>query len=158
MIEYFNKLKLIFMGILSMQIIYFFAAVFLIQSQGPLMVPSDNILISVAIAFGGMALLASRSVRSRFLSTAKAKPDAEGKKTGYLITLIIHMALLEAANLLNITAYLLTGDKFLLGMILLLLIFAGSQKPGPVKFRIDMGLDQKEFDQMFTSIPDEDVQ
>ena len=42
----------------------------------------------------------------------------------------------------------MSGDTFVLGIILVLLILEASQKPGPEKFKIDLALAQKEYEEM----------
>jgi uncharacterized membrane protein len=148
MTNYFNKLNLVFTAIMFIQIAFLFIAVFMIQSNGPINPDGSKIFVYVSLFFGMLAIVVTRYLKKSIFEPARSTKEPGQKKAKYLAASIIMLAIPEAAVLISITAYWMSGEKFILGIILLLLIIGGSQKPGPNKFKIDLELSQREFDQL----------
>ena len=148
MTNYFNRLNLVFTAIMFIQIAFLFIVVFMIQSEGPINPDGSKIFVYVSLFFGMLAIAATRYLKKSIFEAARSAKEPVQKKAKYLTASIIMLAIPETATLISIVAYLMSGEKFILGIILLLLIIGGSQKPGPNKLKIDLELSQKELDRL----------
>jgi len=139
------------MALMFVQITFLFVVVFLIQTEGPLNPEQSDVFIYISVALGLGAIVLSRFLKNNLLQSVKKIEDPEEKKSRYLTSTLVLLAIPEVAALFSIVAYWMSGDKFVLGIILLLLIIEGSQKPGPTKFKIDLELSDKDFDLLMQS-------
>jgi len=129
------------------QVAFLFVVVFLTQIEG-LPVDTDvpevfiyvSIFMSIGSIFGAKMVVKNQLVRIKTIS------EPQRVKSSYQSTFIVGLAILEAASLFSIVTYMLTQDKLVLGIILILLMIQGSQKPGSTKFMADLELSQQEYD------------
>ena len=84
------------------------------------------------------------------LERTRSQTDPVKIKAGYQTAFIVSLAILEGPTIFCIVTYMLTLDKLVLGIVLLLLIIQGSQKPGMNKFMMDMHMSQMDVDRIFS--------
>jgi hypothetical protein len=141
------------MAFMTTQVSFLFVVVFLLQSDGPLNSDQSDVFVYGAIFAGLLTIVSGRFLKSRLLEQAKRASDIQNKKAKYLSSFLIMMAIPEFAVLFSIIAYWMSGDNFVLGIILVILILEGSQKPGPNKFKIDLQLTDKEYHEIENQDP-----
>lgn len=136
----FRQLKLIFFALAAGQILYFVISLILILKEmvilnkdystiGGFIVPLVVVMMVVTSKF-----LYNRSINSRI------KAGDEEKLITYRTSNIVKFALLEGANILSITFYLLTGDFLYAGMSIIVILIFFVNYPGKEKFMAEFGI------------------
>ena len=154
---YFKSLSLIFYALIAMQLIT--AAVLLVlkktqefpsrfEEKGDLMI---YLLIAVVMV-GFVAAYLFYTSRCRALSELK---DLKSKMTGYRVTLIIRLAILEALSLMALVLFIITGDLVHIAVAGFVIIY--SLKLRPVKSTIARDLNLSSTEQAKLEDPNEIV-
>jgi hypothetical protein len=136
--NFFQTLNIIFIALLSGQTIYFFIGLYLIQS--------GNI-----DGFGGMntifmfitpmvvlsSILASKFIYSKQVSEFDKSLFLENKLVSYRTANIIKLALLEGANIFNISIMIITANYFFAVLFLIIIALFFFNRPNKEKFIMD---------------------
>jgi hypothetical protein len=137
----FRNLNIIFLALISGQLIYFVIGIVLIQSvdiqySGDLttlfmyLIPLVNMLIILTIKF----------IYSRILSKINTDMSVEKKSQYYLNNNIFKLALLESANLINVSAMIFTGNYFFAGFFVIITALYFLNRPTKEKFITECNL------------------
>jgi hypothetical protein len=139
--DIFKQLKIIFLTLVTGQIIYFLISLILVIDE---MVDLDKdfstiwgFIIPVIVV---IMVVASRLLYNYMINTNLDGTSEEQKQNIYKTGNLIKYVLLESANLLSITFYLLTGDFLYLGMFIIVLGIFLINIPGKDKFLTEFGL------------------
>ncbi|HCY74937.1 MAG TPA: hypothetical protein DHV28_03380 [Ignavibacteriales bacterium] len=136
--NYFSTLNILFMSLLSGQVIYFIVGLFLIQS--------GNIN-----GFGGMntifmfitpvvvlsSILASKFIYTKQVAEFDKSLPLENKLVSYRTASIIRLALLEGANIFNISIMIITTSYFFAGLFVIITTLFFFNRPTKEKFIMD---------------------
>lgn len=136
--NFFQTLNVIFISLLSGQIIYFFIGLYMIQS--------GNI-----DGFGGMntifmfitpivvlsSILASKFIYSKQVSEFDKSLFLENKLMSYRTANIIKLALLEGANIFNISVMIITANYSFTALFLIIIVLFFFNRPTKEKFIMD---------------------
>lgn len=136
--NFFQTLNIIFIALLSGQTIYFFIGLYFIQS--------GNI-----DGFGGMntifmfitpmvvlsSILASKFIYSKQVSEFDKSLFLENKLVSYRTANIIKLALLEGANIFNISIMIITANYFFAVLFLIIIALFFFNRPNKEKFIMD---------------------
>lgn len=136
--NYFSTLNVLFIALLSGQIIYFIVGLFLIQS--------GNIN-----GFGGMntifmfitpvvvlsSILASKFIYTKQVSGFDKSLPLENKMVSYRTASIIRLALLEGANIFNISIMIITTSYFFAALFVIITALFFFNRPTKEKFIMD---------------------
>lgn len=139
-------LRTLFFALLAGQILFFLIAVFLQKTFEP----DSNLLkildYAVPLLLLGLIIL-SRFVYRQLVSRSKKLPFEE-KILSYRSAVIVSLAMLEAANIISITAFMLTGEYIYAAasLILFLLFILGA--PSADKLIIDLELGPEELSEI----------
>ena len=134
----FRQLKIIFFALAAGQIIYFLISLVLIQEE-IVIISKDfsniwGFLIPVLVV---IMVAASRLLYNRLInSNIKLTSESEKLKV-YQTGNILKFALIEGANLISITFYMLTGDFLYAGMFIIVLGIFFVNFPGREKFLME---------------------
>ena len=136
--SFFQTLNIIFIALLSGQTIYFFIGLYMIQS--------GNI-----DGFGGMntifmfitpvvvlsSILASKFIYAKQVAEFDKSLPLENKLVSYRTANIIKLALLEGANIFNISIMIITVDYFFAALFIIIIVLFFFNRPTKEKFIMD---------------------
>jgi len=136
--NFFQTLNVIFIALLSGQTIYFVVGIFLIQS--------GNI-----DGFGGMntifmfitpvvvlsSIIASKFIYSKQAAEFDKSLSLENKLVSYRTANIIKLALLEGANIFNISIMIITANYFFVALFIIIIALFLFNRPTKEKFIMD---------------------
>lgn len=134
----FRQLKIIFFALAAGQVIYFLITLVLIQEEIVVINKDFSTIwgflipVLVVILVGASRLLYNRLINSNI----KLSSESEKLKV-YQTGNILKFALLEGANLISITFYMLTGDFLYAGMFIIVLGIFFVNFPGKEKFLME---------------------
>ena len=137
----FKQLKIIFFVLATGQIIYFLISLVLIQ-QEIVVLNKDfstiwGFIVPVTVV---VMVVASKLLYNRSINSSDRKASKKQKLNLYRTTNIIKFTLLEGANLLSVTFYLITGDFLYAGMFIIVMGIFFVNFPGKEKFLAEFGL------------------
>ncbi len=141
----FKQLKIIFIALSSGQIVYFLISLILIMDE---MVPTNkdfNTVWGFVVPIVVVVLVVTSKLLYNYMINSKVKETSnEEKIIVYRTGNIIKFSLLEGANLISITLFLLTGDFLYAGMFVIVMGIFFVNFPGKEKFMLEFGLSSYE--------------
>jgi len=136
--NYFSILIILFFALLSGQTIYFIAGLFLIQSGNMNGFSGLNIVfmfVTPLVVFS--SILASNFIYTKQITGFDKSSSLEKKMVSYRKTNIINLALLEGANIFNISVMIITASYFFAALFVILIILFLLNRPTKEKFIMD---------------------
>ncbi len=134
----FLTINVLFIALLSGQIFYLFIGLFLVQSGNLDGIPGLNMifmfLTPTVVLF---SILASKFIYSKQVSAFDKTASLENKLVSYRTNNIIRLALLEGANIFNISILIITANYFFAALSIIILIFFFFSRPNREKFIMD---------------------
>lgn len=139
--DIFKQLKIIFIALASGQIIYFLTASVLLMNE----IVETNKEYSTVMGFVVPILVVLMVVASKllynYLINSKQQDTSQAEKINiYRTGNITRFALIEGANLISITAYLITGDFLYAGLFVIVIGIFFINYPSKEKFMAEFGL------------------
>ncbi|HEX9253749.1 MAG TPA: hypothetical protein VF870_15995 [Ignavibacteriaceae bacterium] len=136
--NYFQILNIIFIALLSGQTIYFFVGLFLIQSGningfGGL----NTMFMFVTPVVILSSILASKFIYTKQVTEFDKKLSLENKMASYRSAKIIQLALLEGANIFNISIMIITTNYFFAALFIIIIFLFFFNRPTREKFIMD---------------------
>jgi hypothetical protein len=130
-----QNLNVIFYSLIGGQIFYFVAGLFLLKSgQFQKLSEMSTIFMYIIPLINVVFILAAKFIYGKNLSKLDKDESIEKKSQSYLTNNIIKLALLESANLINITIMILTGNYFFAGFFVIITALYFLNKPAKEKF------------------------
>jgi len=137
----FRQLKIIFFALAAGQIIYFLITLILIQEEMLILNKDYGTIWGFIIPVVVVILVVASRLFYNHVINVNIKLSSESEKLEvYRAGNILKFALLEGANLVSITFYMLTGDFLYAGMFVIVLGIFFVNFPGKEKFMMDFGL------------------
>jgi uncharacterized membrane protein len=137
----FKQLKIIFIALASGQIVYFLISLVLIMNELVTTNKDFSTVWGFVVPILVVILVVTSKLLYNYLINSKFEKTSEDEKiTSYRTGNIIKFALLEGANLISITFYLLTGDFLYAGMFVIVMGIFFANFPGKEKFMMEFGL------------------
>lgn len=136
--QFFSTLNIIFLALLSGQLIYFAIALFLIQSgnmQGIEGVETVFMFITPVVVF--FSIFTSKMIYSKLVNAFDKSRPIEEKLNSYRASNIVKLAIIEGANIFTISIMIITADYLYAAFFALLIAFFWLNKPGEEKFKMD---------------------
>lgn len=84
-------------------------------------------IIGVTLAFS--SLFTSKKIHETFINRAKSQTSIKNKLTGFQIALIIKLALIEGAGLVNVVLGMISKNSFFLVLAVAIAAYLYAQKP-----------------------------
>ncbi len=140
----FQQLRIIYFALIIGQIIYLLVAFILVSNNLIALNENYNSVFGAIITLVVLGFIAGSKL---YYNQAVEKMKGEllqEKIAAYRTSSIVRFALLETANILCITFFLLTGDFLFVGMSLIVIGFFLINIPGRDKFISDFGLNPDE--------------
>ena len=139
--DQFRQLKIIFFTLATGQIIYFLISLVLIKEELVILNKDFNTVLGFIVpVLVVIMVVASKLLYNHTINSSDRKASKAEKLNLYRTTNIIKFALLEGANLLSITFYLMTGDFLYAGMFIIVMAIFFVNSPGKEKFMAEFGL------------------
>jgi hypothetical protein len=136
--NYFSTLNILFFAFLAGQTIYFFVGLFTIQSGnigefGGL----NSIFMFVTPVVVLSSILGSKFIYTKQVTEFDKSLSLENKLVAYRTANIIKLALLESANIFNITIMIITANYFFAALFIVIIILFFFNRPTKEKFIMD---------------------
>jgi hypothetical protein len=136
--KFFTTINILFFALLSGQTIYFFIGLFLIQSGNVKEVPGLNsIFMFITPVIVLSSFLASRFIYTKQVTDFDKSSSLEIKLVSYRTNNIIRFALLEGANIFNITIMIITVNYFFAALFIIIIVLFFLDRPTKEKFIVD---------------------
>jgi len=136
--NYFSLLIILFFALLSGQTIYFIAGLFLIQSDNMNGFSGLNIVFMFVTPVVVLSsILASKFIYTKQITEFDKSSSLAKKMVSYRKTNIIKLALLEGANIFNISVMIITASYFFAALFVILIILFLLNRPTKEKFIMD---------------------
>lgn len=136
--NYFSILNILFFALLSGQTIYFIVGLFLIQSGNMNGFSGLNIVFMFVTPVVVLSsILASKLIYTKQITGFDKSSSLEKKMVSYRKTNIIKLALLEGANIFNISIMIITASYFFAALFVILIILFLLNRPTKEKFIMD---------------------
>ncbi len=136
--NFFQTLNIIFIALLSGQTIYFFVGIFLIQSGNIDGFSGFNtIFMFITSVVVLSSILASKFIYAKQVSEFDKSLPLENKLVSYRTANIIKLALLEGANIFNISIMIITANYFFAALFIIIIALFFFNRPAKEKFIMD---------------------
>lgn len=133
-----KQLKIIFFTLATGQIIYFLISLILVIDEMVVLNKDFSTIWGFVIPVIVVAMVVTSKLLYNYLINTNLDETSEDQKLNiYKTGNLIKFALLEGANLLSITFYLLTGDFLYAGMFIIVLGIFLINIPGKEKFLME---------------------
>ena len=133
--NYFSTLNILFFALLSGQSIYFLVGLFIIQSGnnegfGGL----NTIFMFITPVIVLSIILASKFIYTKQVATFDKNLSFENKMVAYRTANIVRLALLEGANIFNISIMIITANYFFAALFIVIIVLFFFNRPTKEKF------------------------
>ena len=130
-----QNLNVIFLALISGQIIYFVIGIALLQAeQSWEMSKMSTIFMYIVPLINVIIILLARFIYGKNLTNLSKDVSIEIKLQSYLTNNIIKLALLESANLINVTVMIVTKNYFFAGFFVIIIVLYFLNRPIKEKF------------------------
>ena len=135
--NYFSALNILFIALLIGQTIYFFVGLYMIQSAnidgfGGL----NTVFMFITPIVVLSIILASKLIYTKLVTEFDKSSSLDQKLVSYRTTNLIKLALLEGANIFNISIMIITANYFFALLFIIIIVFFFFNKPNKEKFII----------------------
>jgi hypothetical protein len=136
--NYFSALNILFIALFIGQTIYFFVGLYMNQSAnidgfGGL----NTIFMFITPIIVLSIILASKFIYSKLVTEFDKSSSLDQKLVSYRTTNLIKLALLEGANIFNISVMIITANYFFTALFIIIIVLFFFNKPNKEKFIMD---------------------
>lgn len=136
--NYSSTMDIIFFALIAGQTIYFFVGLLLIQSDNKEGISGLNaIFMFLTPIVVLLSILASKFIYSKQVAAFDKTLSLESKLTSYRTTNIVSLALLEGANIFNISVMIITASYFFAALFIIVIALFFLNRPTKEKFIMD---------------------
>ena len=136
--NYFSALNILFIALLIGQTIYFFVGLYMIQSAKIDGFGGFNTVFMFITPIVVLSLiLASKFIYTKLVTEFNKSSSLDQKLVSYRTTNLIKLALLEGANIFNISIMIITANYFFLALFIIIIVLFFFNKPNKEKFIMD---------------------
>ena len=136
--KFFTTINILFFVLISGQTIYFIIGLFLIQSgnkEGFGGMNSVFMFITPIVVLS--SILASKFIYTKQVTMFDKNLSLENKLVSYRTANIIRLALLEGANIFNISIMIITANYFFAALFIIIIAFFLLNRPAKAKFILE---------------------
>lgn len=135
---FFASLNIIFFALFAGQTIYFIVGLLLIQStEIAVMRELNTVFMFVTPVVILSAILASKFIYTKLVGNFDKSSLLESKMISYRTNNIIKLALLEGANIFNISILIITANVFYAAFFVIVITLFFFNRPSKAKFIMD---------------------
>jgi len=143
--KFFATINILFFAFLSGQTIYFFVGLYLIQSGKIEGIPGLNtIFMFITPVVILSSILASKFIYSNQVASFDRTSSLENKLVSYRTNNIVKLALLEGANIFNISVMIITANYFFAVLFIIIIALFFLNRPTKDKFIMDYEISSEE--------------
>lgn len=143
--KFFTTINILFFALLSGQTIYFIIGLFLIQSGNMEGIPGLNtIFMFITPIVVLTSILASKFIYSKQVASFDRASSLENKLVSYRTNNIVRLALLEGANIFNISVMIITASYFFAAFFIIIIVLFFLSRPTKEKFIMDYEISSDE--------------
>ena len=136
--KFFTTINILFFALLSGQTIYFLIGLFLIKSSNMKRIPDlDIIFMFITPVVVLSSILTSKFIYSKKVASFDKTSSLENKLVSYRTNNIIRFALLEGANIFNISVMIITANYFFAVLFIIMIALFFLNRPTKEKFIVD---------------------
>ncbi len=137
--KFFPTLNIIYIALFSGQLIYFLVGLLILQSSntGSMTTDLTNIFLFVTPIIVLSSILASRFLYSKHIASFDKSLSLESKLLSYRTGNIVKLALLEGANIFNISVMIITASYFFAALFIVIISLFLINRPSKEKFILD---------------------
>ncbi len=144
-LPFFTRLRVLFFALLFGQTIFAAIAYFIFGIEdAPIEKTSNDVLVYFAVFYSVTAMGAGYVLKPRLVKNAAGKRNLNEKLKAYTTASLIHWAVLEGANLLNIIVFIITDNRISLVFFLAILLVYIPTKPDLRKIAEELNLSREE--------------
>ncbi len=144
-----KQLRVIFFALAAGQILYFVISIYLINAELVVVNKDYSTLLGfIAPLIVVVLVVSSKLLYKHNVDSIKREVSLNEKLISYRTSSIVKFALLEAANVLSITFYLVTGDFLYAGMFVIVMAIFFINIPGKDKFSLDYNLNSDDINKL----------
>ena len=125
---------IIHFALFSGQLAFAIIALLIERSVAPPEGLSADVLLVVTLVIAVGAIATGHFVSSALLTQARELPEMSERQAAGLRAFIIRMALLEAAGIVAVVSYLLSGEILFLGILAVMLVIFQFRKPSDAEW------------------------
>ena len=145
---YLKTLQIIFIGLITGQILFLGVCLFLQSGNQPVEQTMNSSLFFIALGLATIGIIGSRAIYSSRINKLQTLENTQQKLDGWRTTFIIRMAMLEAPTLLCVVGLLLEEQRVFLFLALVLLFFQALNFPNKNKIQSDLNLNETETNEL----------
>ena len=135
---FFVSLNIVFFALFAAQTVYFIVGLFLIQSGKISVTPGLNtIFMFITPVVILTAILASKFIYTKLVGSFDKSSSLESKIISYRTNNIIKLALLEGANIFNISLMIITANYFYAAFFVIVITLFVFNRPAKDKFILE---------------------
>ncbi len=143
--KFFTTIDILFFALLSGQTIYFFIGVFLIQSGNMEGLPGLNTIFMFITPVVVLSIvLSSKFIYSKQVASFDRTSSLENKLVSYRTNNIVKLALLEGANIFNISVMIITTSYFFAALFIIIIALFFLNRPTKEKLIVDYEISSDE--------------
>ena len=143
--KFFTTVNILFFALVSGQTIYFFIGLFLIQSGNMQGIPGLNtIFMFITPVVVLTSILVSKFIYSKQVASFDRTSSLENKLIFYRTNNIVKLALLEGANIFNISIMIITANYFFAAFFIIIIALFFLNRPTKEKFIMDYEISSDE--------------
>lgn len=134
----FSTMDVLFFALLIGQTIYFFLGLFLIQSgnmEGMSVLNTIFMFITPVVVIS--SILAAKFIYTKQVTEFDKSLSLEIKLVSYRIANIVRLALLEGANIFNISIMIITASYFFAAIFIIIIVLFFLNRPTKEKFIVE---------------------
>ncbi len=136
--KFFTTINILFFALLSGQTIYFLIGLFLIKSSNMKRIPDlDIIFMFITPVVVLSSILTSKFIYSKKVASFDKTSSLENKLVSYRTNNIIRFALLEGANIFNISVMIITANYFFATFFIIIIVIFFLNRPTKEMFIMD---------------------
>lgn len=131
----FSILNVLFLTFLTGQVLYFTIGLFLVQSGAKQeLVQLNNIFLFAVPIIDLFIIITSKSIYTKNVANFDKNLPLENKILSYQTNSIIQLALLEGANIINVSVLIITANYFFAALFVIIISLFLLNKPTKEKF------------------------
>ena len=143
--NFFTTINILFFALLGGQTVYFFIGLFLIQSGNMKGLPGLNtIFMFITPVVVLTSILTSKFIYSKQVASFDRTSSLENKVISYRTNNILKLALLEGANIFNISIMIITANYFFAAFFIIIIALFFLNRPTKEKFIMDYEISSDE--------------
>lgn len=136
--KFFTTINILFFALIGGQTTYFVIGLFLIQPGNKVGFGGSNgVFMFITPVVVVSSIIASKFIYSKQVTNVDKKLSLENKLVSYRTANIVRLALLEGANIFNISIMIITANYFFAALFIIIIALFVLNRPTKAKFILE---------------------